>query len=299
MFDGFTRHTMTSGHARIAARIRGDGPGLLFLHGYPQTMALWARVAPAFADRFTVVCADLRGYGDSAWTGPDELAAFSFRALAGDQLDLMTQLGFEKFAVVGHDRGARTAHRMALDHPERVGRVALFDIVPTHDMLTGVSRETALAYWHWYFLATAAPLPETLIGADPDFFFASCFQSWGATTLDALDAEQVAAYRHAWRRPEYIHATCQDYRATMTVDLAIDSADAQARIGCPALVAWGQRGRIASLYDVPALWRAQCAGELQTAAVPGGHFFVDESPGQTTRLLAGFLAEAAARKGPG
>jgi haloacetate dehalogenase len=290
MFDGFTRHTMTSGQVRITARMRGDGPGLLFLHGYPQTMAMWARVAPEFADRFTVVCADLRGYGDSVFTGRDGLDAFSFRALAEDQLDLMTQLGFDSFAVVGHDRGARTAHRMALDHPERLVRVALFDIAPTYDMLTGVSREAALAYWHWYFLAAAAPLPETLIGADPDFFFTSCFQTWGATTLDALDAEQVAAYRRAWRTPQYIHATCQDYRATMSVDLAIDSSDAQARVSCPTLVAWGQRGKIASLYDLRTLWRARCAGELRTAAVPGGHFFVDESPVQTTRLLEGFLA---------
>jgi haloacetate dehalogenase len=252
-------------------------------------MAMWARVAPAFIDDFTVVCADLRGYGESVYSGPDTLDAYSFRAFAADQAALMTGLGFDSFSVVGHDRGARTAHRLALDQASRVDRLALFDIAPTLEMLTDVTREAAQAYWHWYFLATAEPIPETLIGADPDFFFGSCFETWGATSMDLLDPEQVAAYRAAWKQPEYIHATCQDYRATLASDLLIDGEDAATKVDCPALVAWGSRGRIGSLYDLDVLWRARCSN-LRTATVPGGHFFVDESPEETVELLRDFLS---------
>jgi haloacetate dehalogenase len=289
MYEGFSEHTVQLADVTVQARVAGRGPGLLFLHGYPQTMAMWARVAPAFTHDFTVVCADLRGYGESAYDGPDTLDAYSFRAFAADQVALMAKLGFDRFSVVGHDRGARTAHRMALDHPEAVERLALFDIAPTLAMLTDVNREAAAAYWHWYFLATAAPLPETLIGADPDFFFGSCFETWGATSMDRLDAEQVAAYRAAWNRPDYIHATCQDYRATMAVDLVIDREDATATVDCPTLVAWASRGKIGSLYNLDELWRARCS-DLRTATVPGGHFFVDESPEESVDLLRSFLS---------
>lgn len=288
MFEGFERHTVDLGDVAVSARVAGHGPGLLLLHGYPQTPAMWARVAPALAARFTVVCAGLRGYGDTVYTGPDEVEAYSFRELANDQVALMENLGFDRFSVVGHDRGARTAHRMALDHPRRVERLALFDIAPTLHMLTDVTREAAAAYWHWYFLNTAEPLPETLIGADPDFFFESCIETWGATSLSSLDPELIEAYRSAWRTPDYIHASCQDYRAAHAVDLEHDRADADRLVACPALVAWGSRGKIGSLYDLEALWRARC-DDLTTATVAGGHFFVDESPDETVALLRAFL----------
>lgn len=273
----------------IHCRIDGSGPPVLLLHGYPQNLAMWSVVAPLLARERTVVCADLRGYGDSA-KPPRGGATYSFRAMAADQLGLMRSLGFERFDLVGHDRGARTAHRLALDAPAAVRSLAVLDIAPTLDMLTRVDLSSAAAYWHWYFLSLAPPFPERLIGADPDYFFETCFATWGATSLDSLDAEQVAEYRRCWRDPAMIGASCADYRATMDVDIGHDRADAHVKVRCPTLALWGSDGRMAQIYDLAALWAQRCA-DLRCAAVPGGHFFVDQHPAHTARVIGEFLDE--------
>jgi haloacetate dehalogenase len=204
---------------------------------------------------------------------------------------LMRALGFERFDVIGHDRGARTGHRMALDHPGAVSRLALLDIAPTLDMLERVDRSAALMYWHWYFLAQPAPFPERLIGADPDYFFETCFTTWGATSLDALDQRLVDEYRRCWRNPDAIRASCEDYRSAMTADLEHERADRTRTVTCPVLALWGAAGKMAQLYDLEGLWRARCP-DLRCASLPGGHFFVDQLPAETAELLVGFLGES-------
>jgi haloacetate dehalogenase len=293
LFDGFSARTVDVAGVAVHCRTVSTGPPVLLLHGYPQSSAMWARVAPRLASDHTVVCADLRGYGDSGKPASADPDAYSFRAMAADQVALMRALGHDSFTVVGHDRGARVAHRMALDHPAAVRRLAVLDIAPTIDMLTRVDRAAAVAYWHWYFLSLPAPFPERLIGADPDYFFETCIATWGATLLDALEPALLAEYRRCWRDPEMIRASCADYRAAMSVDLAHDRADAGSTVGCPTLALWGARGLMAQLYDLAALWAARCV-DLRCATVDGGHFFVDEEPEQTARCLGDFLADVGA-----
>src|SRR5258708_37109066 len=199
MFEGFERKRVHIDGVAIAYVVGGRGPSLLLLHGFPQSKAMWGRVAPRLAEDFTVVCADLRGYGDSAKPSclPDR-SNYSFRAMAADQLGLMQQLGCAPFHDIGTDRGGRTGHRMALDHPDAVLSLTVMDIVPTYAMFMGTNRQVALAYWHWYFLAQPEPFPERLIGNDPDFFFETCLVGWGATKLADFDPEMLAQYRRAW-----------------------------------------------------------------------------------------------------
>ena len=216
MFEGFERRTVDVGERiAIACVTAGQGAPVLLLHGYPQTHAMWARIAPKIAAAGRrVVCADLRGYGDSSKPRrqPDN-SNYSFRALGRDQLNLMRALGHERFHVIGHDRGGRTAHRLALDHPEVVRSVAVLDIVPTYTMFMETNREVAGAYWHWYFLSQPEPLPERMISADPDFFYEACLTGLGVTKLADYDPDQLAEYRRAWRNPDMIHGSCSDYRA--------------------------------------------------------------------------------------
>jgi haloacetate dehalogenase len=195
MFEGFERKVAPVEDLDIPCAIGGRGAPVLLLHGFPQTMAMWARVAPELAKEFTVVCADLRGYGDSAKPKclPDR-SNYSFRAMAQDQLGLMRQLGFERFHVVGHDRGGRTSHRMALDHPEAVMSLSVMDIVPTYAMFMDTNRFVSSSYWHWYFLSQPEPFPERLIGNDPDFFYETCLVGWGAATIADFDPEMIGAY---------------------------------------------------------------------------------------------------------
>jgi haloacetate dehalogenase len=289
MFEDFKRRRVAVGDVEIACVIGGEGPPVLMLHGYPQSLAMWARVAPKLAERYTVVCADLRGYGDSSKPRclPDH-STYSFRAMADDQLGLMRALGFAWFHVIGHDRGARTAHRLALDHPEVVRTLTAMDIVPTYAMFMDTNREVAGAYWHWYFLSQPEPLPERLIGNDPVFFFETCFRGWGATNVDDLDAEILEAYRRAWRDPGMIHGSCSDYRAAATIDLAHDTADLDRQVQCPTLVFYGSSGKIAQLFDIPGEWRKRCAN-VTAASLPGGHFFVDQFPDETAEHLLRFL----------
>jgi haloacetate dehalogenase len=289
MFEGFQRRSVAAGDVAIDCVVGGSGPPVLLLHGFPQSKAMWARVAPRLAERFTVVCADLRGYGDSSKPRclPDA-SNYAFRALAADQLRVMRALGFDRFHVIGHDRGGRTGHRMALDHGDAVLSLTVMDIVPTHAMFMKTSRAVAGAYWHWYFLSQPEPFPERLIGNDPDFFYETCLVGWGATKLSDFDPAMVAEYRRCWRDPAMIHGSCSDYRAAAGIDLEHDAADIDRKVACPVLVFYGAAGVMAKLFDIPAEWRARCAG-VRAASLPGGHFFVDQFPDDTARMLLDFL----------
>ena len=286
MIAGFTDHTAALDGVDISYSIGGSGPPLLLLHGFPQTRSMWAHVAPTLAETRTVICADLRGYGDSA--KPTGVENYSFRAMATDQLALMQHLGFDRFDLAGHDRGARTAHRLALDAPDAVQRLCLMDIIPTHTLLADLRRDVAQAYYHWFFLAQPEPFPETLIGHDPDAYYHSCLLGWGGARLDDFDAEQLKAYRRAWRNPDTIRAMCDDYRAALSHDFADDAADLGARITCPTLILYGADGAMARAYDVAATWAPKCA-QMQSGTIPGGHFFIDTAPDGTAAALGAFF----------
>ena len=289
MFDNFERRVITVDGTDIACVLGGSGLPVLMLHGFPQNLAMWARVAPQLAQDFTVVCADLRGYGDSAKPPclPDRSNS-SFRTFAADQVGLIERLGFKRFHVVGHDRGGRTGHRMALDHPAAVLTLTVMDIVPTYAMFMDTNRKVAGAYWHWYFLSQPEPFPERLIGNDPDFFYETCLVGWGAVRLSDFDAEMLADYRRAWSDPGMIHGSCSDYRAAASVDLDHDSADIDHRVECPTLVFYGSSGTMAKLFDIPRECRKRCS-DVAEASLPGGHFFVDQYPDETTRKLRDFF----------
>jgi len=289
MFEGFRRGRIEVDGMAVNHVIGGSGPPVLLLHGFPQNLAMWSKIAPDLARRFTVVCGDLRGYGDTSKPHclPDR-SNYAFRAMAADQVGLMKALGFERFHVVGHDRGGRTAHRMALDHPNTVQSLTVMDIVPTYKLFTETDKQFAMAYWHWFFLSQPEPFPEKLIGADPDFFYETCLAGWGAARLADFDAEQLAEYRRCWRDPAMIHGSCSDYRAAASIDLEHDAADIGTRVACPTLVLWGDKGVMAKHYDIAATWRERCA-DVTGAAVPGGHFFPDTAPEKTARVLLDFL----------
>ena len=293
MFEGFEDHDVDVDGTRIHAVVGGSGPPVLLLHGYPQTHVMWHAVAPALAERHTVVAADLRGYGDSARPPSDpDHATYAKRATAADQVGLMRALGHDRFAVVGHDRGARVAHRMALDSPDVVSRVALLDIVPTRHVFTHVDRALATGYYHWFFLAQPDGLPERLIGAAPRSFLEHSIVRWsGFDSVDGFAPEAVEEYVRCFSDPASVHATCEDYRAGASLDLEHDEVDARAgrRIECPALVLWGGRGFVDAHYDVLAVW-GEYAVDVSGSALDCGHFLPEEQPQETARRLTAFLA---------
>lgn len=286
---GFTDHAAQVNGVTIGYSVGGDGPPLLLLHGFPQTRAMWAHVAPELARAHRVICPDLRGYGASS--KPGAVADYSFREMARDMVALMAHLGHPRFALAGHDRGGRTAHRLALDAPEAVTRLCVMDIVPTHTLLAQLSARVAQSYYHWFFLAQPEPFPEDMIAADPDRFFEACLLGWGGARLEDFDRAQLDAYRAAWRDRDTIRGMCNDYRAALSHDFAHDAADLAARVTCPALVLYGADGAMARAYDVPATWADKCT-DMTADAVPGGHFFVDTAPGATLAALRGFFSEA-------
>lgn len=290
MFEGFERRQIDTGEVTINVLVGGNGPPVLLLHGFPQTSAMWAQIAPYLARRHSVVAADLRGYGDSSKPAcaPDN-ANYSFRAMARDQVAAMQALGFERFHAIGHDRGGRTVHRMALDHPGRIASLAVLDIVPTYAMFMDTNRHVAGGYWHWYFLSQPAPFPEHMIGLDPDFFYETCLLGWGKARLSDFEPEQIAEYRRCWRLTETIYGSCADYRAAATIDLEHDAADIATRIDCPALVLWGADGLMGKMFDMKGEWEKRLAN-FKTATLPGGHFFPDLLPRETAAILGDFLA---------
>jgi haloacetate dehalogenase len=265
----------------------GAGAPVLLLHGYPQTHVIWHRVAPLLAERFTVVCADLRGYGDSGKPDSDEThEPYSKRAMAQDQRELMRALGFERFALVGHDRGARVARRLALDYPDAVSRLAILDIVPTETIYGLLDQERATTVWRYFFLVQSPDLPERLIGADPGFYLEWTLQEWCGTP-GALDETAVSEYRRCFDAAT-IHAGCEDYRAGATIDLEHDQADADRLIACPVLVLWSEQG-IGSSYDVLSIWREQ-ADDVRGRALDCGHFLAEERPAAITAELLAFCS---------
>ncbi|WP_051340877.1 alpha/beta fold hydrolase [Azospirillum halopraeferens] len=291
MPDGFAHRRIATSGAEIHAAVGGDGPPLLLLHGFPQTHVMWHRVAPALAERFTVVAADLRGYGASEKLAGDPAhVRHSKRAMAQDQVEVMRALGFERFAVCGHDRGARVAHRMALDHPDRVERLAVIDIVPTVEVFERMDSAMATAYYHWFFLIQPGGLPEHLIGLDPEFFLRRTLGSWGSGA-GAFAQEAFAAYLHAMRNPATVHAMCEDYRAAASIDLEHDRGDRLAgrRVACPTLVLWGADSIVGRGYADPLeLWRPYAPAAIGRA-LSGGHFLPEERPEETLADVLAFF----------
>jgi haloacetate dehalogenase len=278
------------GEVAIALETAGAGPPLLLLHGYPQTRACWRPVVPALAERFTVVCADLRGYGDSAAPpGGEDHAGYSKRAMAADMVAAMAALGHDRFAVAGHDRGGRVAHRMALDHPSAVTRAAVLDIVPTLTLFDGTDQRFATAYYHWFFLIQPDGLPETMIGRDPDWFLRETLRRWSGRARP-LEEKSIAEYVRCFDATT-VHASCEDYRAAAGIDLEHDRADAGRRVECPLLVLWGEHGAMHRLYDVLGTWRDKAA-DVRGRALPCGHFLPEEAPEETAAELLAFFAEA-------
>lgn len=289
MFQGFERERLETSGAEINLVRGGDGPPVLLLHGYPQTHAMWHAVAPRLAERFTVVAADLRGYGDSSKPpGGEDHAAYSKRAMARDMVEVMERLGFESFAVAGHDRGGRVAHRMALDHPGRITKLALLDIIPTREVFARTDKVLATSYYHWYFLIQPHDLPETLIGADPTYYLHKKLGGWG-TALDTFAPVALTEYERCFQNPATIHAGCEDYRAAASIDLEHDGADfGNKTIECPLLLLWGGKGVMGQLYDVKAVWRSY-ARDIQGKSLDAGHFLAEERPEETKRELGSFL----------
>ncbi len=294
-FEGFESGWHELGGTTLFARTggRADAPPLVLLHGFPQTHAMWHRVARRLAPHFRLVLPDLRGYGDSDKPrGEPAHANYSKRAMAADIAALMRALGHERYAVCGHDRGARVAHRLALDHADAVSRLALLDIAPTLDMYNATDKRFASAYYHWFHLIQPSPLPETMIGGNPRFYLHWKLGGWGAGGVDHIEPAALAEYERCFCRAEAIHAVCEDYRAAAGIDLEHDRASRAAghRIACDTLVLWGARGVVHSMFDPLALWRAQCSATVTGRSLDAGHFLAEEQPEDTARALLDFFA---------
>jgi haloacetate dehalogenase len=283
MFEGFKRSEIATSDTTITTLVGGSGPPLLLLRGFPQTHVEWHKVAPELAKEFTVVATDLRGYGDSGKPGDGENhSGYSKRATALDQVEVMEKLGFREFAVVGHDRGGRVGHRMALDHPSRVTRLAVIDIVPTYKMYQTTDKTFATQYFHWFFLIQNAPFPETLISSNVELVLAKFGQKSPFITPTAY-----AEYLRCFRNPATVHAACEDYRAAASIDLEHDEADGGRKVECPLLVLWGAKGFMPH-YDVISAWKER-ATDVRGNALPGGHWLPEQLPGETLAELQPFL----------
>ena len=292
MFEGFDLRRVRAGALSINARIGGSGPPLLLLHGYPQTHVMWHRVAPVLAERFTIVCPDLRGYGDSDKPTSDPAhETYSKRATAADMVELMLALGHERFMLAGHDRGGRVGHRLALDHPARLERLAVLDIVPTRTIFRATNQAIATGYYHWFFLIQPYDLPERLIGGDPIYYLHRKLGSWGSRGLAPFAPEALAEYERCFADPKVIHGSCEDYRAAASIDLDHDEEDlATRRIDCPLLVLWGKDGLMERHFDVLGTWKERSAGTVSGGALQCGHFLAEEEPEETARQLLDFFA---------
>ncbi len=292
LFPGFAARDFALGDVTIHARIGGVGPPLVLLHGYPQSNAMWRNVAPGLAERFTTIVPDLRGYGLSSIPASHGGEGYSKRVMGADVVALMRALGHERFRVAGHDRGGRVAYRLALDHPDRVEKLAVLDIVPTGEMWSGMDAARAMAVYHWLFLAQPEPLPETLIARSSREYLDHTLACWTATkSLDCFGEAALASYRAAFANPARIHASCEDYRAGATLDRAADGADAAAgrRIVAPLLALWGEHGIPAADANPLDAWR-RWAADVRGHGITGGHFLPEEAPEPTRRALLEFFA---------
>jgi haloacetate dehalogenase len=290
MFDGFEPIEVETSATSIRGRRGGSGPPLLLLHGIPETHLMWHAVAPRLAEEFTVVATDLRGFGDSGKppSAPDH-GPYAMRELARDQVEVMAALGFERFAVAGHDRGARCAYRMALDHPAAITRLAVLDIVPTGDAFQRADGEFSLGFWVWSFLAAPHPVPERLLQHAPEVLVEHMLDAWSERP-DAFPPDVRRAYVERFSDPAAIHAICEEYRAAATLDVAHDEADrGRRRIACPVLVLWSANGAVAAWYEPLEVWR-EWAPDVQGGPVDCGHFLPEEAPEEVGRRLGDFFA---------
>lgn len=286
--DGFHYQTITTHAADINVASAGTGPPLLLLHGYPQTHFMWHKIAPALSQKFHVICPDLRGYGDSSTPKSDALhRPYSKREMAKDMVEVLLQLGYNSFFVAGHDRGARVAHRMALDFPEKVLKAALLDIVPTYEMFKQIDQTVATGYYHWFFLIQDNGIPEHLIGLDPSFYLNDKLNRW-STYSEQFDPHAVNEYLRCFKSPATIHATCEDYRAAASIDLEHDETDLDKKINCPLLVLWGKHGIMGKHFDILGIWQKK-ANNVTGQALDSGHFLAEEAPKETLENLLNFF----------
>jgi len=288
LFEGFEQAQIEVTGARINLRHGGSGPPLLLLHGNPLTHFMWHKVAPRLAQDFTVVAADLRGYGDSSKPpGGDDHSGYSFRAMARDQVEVMAALGFERFFVAGHDRGGRVAHRMALDDPQRVAKVAFLDIVPTHHVLNNITKGWAVDSYHWFFMAQPFDYPEQMLVAYGLERYIRRKLDKKGVGLSAFTPEAMAEYIRCCT-PENIHAVCEDYRAAVSIDLAHDEADLHVKIAMPMLVLWGEKSHVHRSFKPLEAWRERAA-EVHGKMLPCGHYPAEQAPDETCAELAAFF----------
>jgi len=294
LLEGFNRSEIKTSGARIVAVKGGSGPPVLLMHGNPFTHLNWHKVAPTLAREFTVVCTDLRGYGDSEKPpGGDDHSGYSFRAMAQDQVEVMASFGFDRFMAAGHDRGARVLHRMCLDTPEKVTRAAILDIIPQHYLYNNINKQWATFSWHWFFNIQPYDMPERMMGADPDWFIEKKLAKT-KQGLSFFDKEALAEYKRCFRNPQTIHAICEDYRAAAGIDLEHDEKDMKAgrKIECPVLLLWGATGGVGRNHNPgPAdIWKSYASNIVDAHAVPSGHYLMDEAPKETTAALRKFFA---------
>ena len=289
MFDNFESSKIALEEVDINYVQGGSGAPVLLLHGYPQTHVMWHKIANQLATQFTVVASDLRGYGDSSKPETDEThSPYSKRSTGNDQIQLMQALGFNEFYLVGHDRGGRVGHRMALDHPEVIKKLVVMDIAPTYSMYTTTDMEFATAYYHWFFLIQPFDLPERLIGNDPQYYLEKKFGQWGRDSK-AFTKEALGEYFRCFT-PETIHASCEDYRASATIDIQHDQKDLDIgrKIQCPLLCLWGEKGFVGKKYNVIAEW-AKWATDVEGFGIPCGHYLPEEAPEETLAAVLNFL----------
>jgi haloacetate dehalogenase len=290
VFEEFTRHRIeTSRSTTINLAAAGTGPGLLLLHGCPETLVMWHKIAPALAGDFSVVASDLRGYGDSSKPhGGSDHWTYSFRAMAQDQVEVMKALGHDRFMVVGHDRGARVAHRMALDQPSTVRKAAVLDILPTLTLYEEADAEFATTYWEWFFFIQGHGFPEALIAAAPESFLR--YELWPLVKRGVIAPEAWDEYLRCISDPSAIHAMCEDYRAGASIDLEHDRSDLDRKISCPLLVLWGAENPIWRRFEMLDIWR-QRAESVKGEALACGHYLPEEAPHATHDSLHAFLSD--------
>ncbi|MBV8850851.1 MAG: alpha/beta hydrolase [Methylobacteriaceae bacterium] len=293
MIPGFTLDDIEASGARIRVARGGAGPPLLLLHGHPQNHATWCKVAPQLAESYSVIAPDLRGYGDSGKPpgGADHIN-YSKRAMAHDMIEVMSNLGFARFAVIGHDRGGRVAHRMALDHPDAISQIAVMDIVPTATAYARTDMEFARRYFWWFFFIQPYDLPERLIGADPEYFLRKHIEGQ-VKTPGATTEAMFQDYLRCYKDPATRHAICEDYRAAATIDLVHDAKDSHVRIAVSLLALWGAQGTVGALYDVLETWREK-ALDVRGTALDCGHSPQEERPKEFLAEVSAFLAQTAA-----
>jgi haloacetate dehalogenase len=294
-FEGFKHERIKTSGATINLVHGGKGPPVLLLHGIPETYVLWRKVAPLLAQDFFLVITDLRGYGDSSKPPEGENhAAYSKRAMAQDQVEVMEHLGFRKFALVGHDRGGRVAHRLALDHADRLTRLAILDIVPTYTLYRNITKEFATTFYHWFFLVQPAPFPETIVGNSAEYFLRTLLfrlggEPPGEGAPSWVGEAAFGEYLRCFREPGTLHGICEDYRAAASIDLIHDAVDQNRKIECPLLVLWAEKGPFHRMYKVLDAWR-ECAKEASGKALPAGHFLPEQIPEPLTAELKAFLS---------